>query len=253
MIKLGGSVITNKNSPYVANPRHIRALARIIRQINVPLVVAHGTGSFGHTSAAKYGGMHGYKNSLGIAKVSQDALEINSIVMRCFIEEKVPAIALRPSAFLVADKGVLSAQFLAPVELILKQGLVPVIYGDVIWDKSWESTIFSGETTLSYLATYFLQQGVAIKNIIELSATKGVLDTNGQTIVEVTPQNWKTVKQLFFVSNTVDVTGGMQHKVEQALILAQNAIATRIIDGNDLSQVAHVLLKNGTAGTLVHS
>lgn len=251
LLKLGGSVITAKNAAYTARTLHIRALARIIRQIKSPLVIAHGAGSYGHTSAAKYGGSHGYTDILGIAKVSQDALEINSIVMKCFIEERLPAVSLRPSSFLVADEGELSEQLFTPIELLLHQGLIPVIYGDVIWDKSWKSTIFSGETSLSHLVHYFLRKGVPVSEVIELTDTAGVLDNDKKTVPEVTHDNFDTVKQLFFSPATVDVTGGMEHKVEEALNLAQKGITTRIIDGNNLKEVASVLLRHGTYGTLI--
>ena len=44
------------------------------------------------------------------------------------------------------------------------QGLIPVIYGDVIWDKKWKSTIYSGETTLNKIGIYLTRNLTPVKS-----------------------------------------------------------------------------------------
>jgi len=253
LIKLGGSIITDKQKPYVARLEHLRALSQILVRIHQPLIIAHGSGSFGHTSAAEYGGGHGYKDKWGVAKVSRDAMAINSIVMDSLLDAKIPAISLRPASLTIADTGELSEAFFTPVKLALSQGLVPVLYGDVIWDKAWQSTIFSGETILSYVAEYLIRSDVPVEQVIELCDTDGVLDSNKKTIPEIMPENWHKILSVFFASKTKDVTGGMQHKVEEALRLAKKGIMTRIINGNNVKEVEAVLLRNIALGTLIHT
>ncbi len=59
-LKLGGSLITDKDSPHTARPEILRRLADEIvaaRQSNpaMQLLIGHGSGSFGHMPAKKYG------------------------------------------------------------------------------------------------------------------------------------------------------------------------------------------------------
>lgn len=253
LIKLGGSVITDKKIPYKANIEHLHALAKIIKQIRSPLLIAHGSGSFGHTSAAKYGGAHGYKSLWGVAKVAHDATAINALVMESLLNARIPAVSFRPMSFLTAQNGDLHGQYLEPLELAFNQGLVPVIYGDVIWDKTWGSTIFSGETTLGVIAHYLKRKQEREIEIVELCNTSGVLDESGLPIVEITPKNWKSYLPSLFITATTDVTGGMLHKVEEALELSQKGITTRIIDGSNLTDVSAALLKKQLVGTLIHA
>ncbi len=59
-LKLGGSLITDKTQPYTARLDELADLAAQIKHAlqtrpNLLLVLGHGSGSFGHTAAKKYG------------------------------------------------------------------------------------------------------------------------------------------------------------------------------------------------------
>lgn len=58
LIKLGGSVITDKSKPFTARPGAIKRLVGEIKQAGKiykgKILIGHGSGSFGHTVAAKY-------------------------------------------------------------------------------------------------------------------------------------------------------------------------------------------------------
>src|SRR3989344_8694966 len=106
LIKLGGSVITDKDTPYKAKISVIRRLAKEIKGSGITsLVIAHGSGSFGHTSAVKFGGKKGYKNVKGIAKVAFDAITINQIVMEILIKQGLPVVSLRHMSMMLAKSG----------------------------------------------------------------------------------------------------------------------------------------------------
>lgn len=57
LIKLGGSLITDKSRDYTARPQIISRLAREIKfarkTFDSDIIIAHGSGSFAHTPAAK--------------------------------------------------------------------------------------------------------------------------------------------------------------------------------------------------------
>ena len=57
LIKLGGSIITNKENPLSARRKTIDNILKQIRKIKEPKVIVHGGGSYGHYWSVKYG-MH---------------------------------------------------------------------------------------------------------------------------------------------------------------------------------------------------
>lgn len=250
LIKFGGSIITDKNNPYTAKVDVIKKLAKELKKMEgTSIVLAHGSGSFGHTSAKKFGGKKGYKSKWGIAKVARDAMEINRIVMDILIEEGLPAISLRPMSMMLTEGGKLKKDLFEIVEEVLSQGLMPVVYGDVIWDKKWKSTIYSGETTLNEIGIYLSKKGFKVNKIIQVGETNGVYDNEGNTIPSINKKNWKKIERFVFKSTNIDVTGAMKHKIENALSVSSKGIETWITNGiipNELFNAMHGKNLHGT-------
>ncbi|MCK4693468.1 MAG: hypothetical protein KAT23_07545, partial [Anaerolineales bacterium] len=106
LLKLGGSLITDKQRPETPRPQVLSRLAKEIAQAKqeqpeLQLVVGHGSGSFGHTAAARYGTHLGASSAadwLGFAKVWAAAQRLNRLVIDALIEVGLPAIAFPPSA-----------------------------------------------------------------------------------------------------------------------------------------------------------
>lgn len=251
LVKLGGSIITNKKIAYSARKSVIKRLARELKTSKATIILAHGSGSFGHTSAVKFGGKKGYKNKNGIAKVALDAISINKIVMDILIEEDIPAISLRPMSMIISNSGKTQSAFFKPIEQVIRQGLTPVVFGDVIWDQKWKSTIYSGEVILNKLAIHLQKKGFVIKRIIQVGETSGVYDDKKNTIPLITSKTWKEFKKFIFELKTKDVTGGMQHKVEDALKMANLGIETLLINGKTKNELSKALLNKKVKGTLI--
>lgn len=253
IVKLGGSSITDKNTPYKARKNVIQNLAQEIKKSGAKngLIIAHGSGSFGHTSATKFGGKKGYKSKIGIATVSADAARINQIVTDIFVQEGLPVVSLSPMSMIIAKNGKLDSSFFRVIEEVLKQGLIPVVYGDVIWDKAWKSTIFSGEKTISEIVLFLMKNGYKVEKVIELSQTNGVYDSNGKTVEKIDSKNFNKIGFSFTKGDRMDVTGGMKHKVEVALDLAKKGVNTLIISGQNSKDLGRALREQKVKGTLI--
>lgn len=252
LIKFGGSIITDKNTPYKARPDVIRRLARELKKIkDASVVLAHGSGSFGHTSAKEFGGKKGYKSKWGIAKVARDAMEINRIVMDILIDEGLAAVSIRPMSMMMTSAGKIKNQLFQIVEEIINQDLIPVVYGDVIWDKKWKSTIYSGETTLNEIGKYLMKKGFSVDKIIQVGETNGVYDNKGNTIPQITKRNWRSIERYIFRSANADVTGAMKHKIENALSIADKGIETWIANGIVPNELSHALNGKNIQGTII--
>lgn len=251
IIKLGGSVITDKTKPYTPLFRNIRQLTKEIKHIQTPLILVHGSGSFGHTSATLYGGNKGYISKKGIAKVSYDAMHINQIVMEILLQEGLPVIAVHPRSMLLTENGFLKLHRFEIVTHLLSQNLIPVSFGDVLWDRGWKSTIFSGEKLIVELIAYMHKQKAVIDKVIFIGDTDGVYDTYGRTIPIIT-KNKKASKRdmrLFPVPN--DVTGGMKHKVELSLQIAAMNVPVSIVNGLRPKELVNAYLGKPTYGTTI--
>ncbi|MBI2028206.1 MAG: isopentenyl phosphate kinase family protein [Candidatus Levybacteria bacterium] len=252
LIKFGGSIITDKNVPYKARPDVIRRLAKELKKIkDASIILAHGSGSFGHTSAKEFGGKKGYKSNWGIAKVARDAMEINRIVMDILVDEGLPTVSLRPMSMMTTNAGKLEENFFKPIVEVLNRDLLPVVYGDVIWDREWKSTILSGEVILNEIGKYLMKKGFKVGKIIQVGETNGVYDDNGNTIPFITNTNWENIKHYIFRKNKIDVTGGMRHKIENALLIANEGVETWIANGIIPNELSHALNGKDIRGTII--
>lgn len=252
LLKLGGSIITDKNRPYVFRPEVIKGLAQEIKKSKVEVLIAHGGGSFPHASATKYGGIKGYKSLWGIAKVARDAMEINRLVMDILIGEKIPAVSFRPMSMIVSNNAKPETTYFEPILEALKQGLTPVIYGDVIWDRKYKSAIFSGEYLLHLIALFLMKNKIKVEKIIEVGETDGVYDNSGKTIKLINKTNINIVrKSIRKIRN--DVTGGMEHKITEAMEISDLGIQTLIISGLAKNNLYKALLGKKVKATLVEN
>ena len=83
LIKLGGSVITEKKKPLTPRKNAIEKIGRAISKITEPAIIVHGGGSFGHFWSVKYD-MHTKEAKCkpkGVAIVKNSMVALNNIVL----------------------------------------------------------------------------------------------------------------------------------------------------------------------------
>lgn len=257
LIKLGGSLITDKNKPYVAKLMVISRLAQEIEDAQSPkygIIVAHGSGSFGHTLASKYGTVDGIKRKkdiYGLCLVQQDAIAINRIVNKIFLKNKLNCLSFVPSSFSFAQNKKLKAIFIEPIIAALNLGIIPIVFGDVILDEEKGCCIFSGEVTLDNLALELKKHSFTVKKVIQCGITNGVYDVHGRTINQITFKNFPRIEKQLGGSDGVDVTGGMHHKVKESLRLTLLGIKSLIISGKAPGNLKKAILGGKVKGTLI--
>lgn len=231
-VKLGGSVITDKTGQEAPDLPTIRRLAAELRAALDQagpadrLIVGHGSGSFGHTYARRYGvhtGISAGGDWMGFALTAAAALRLNRIVVDELIAAGVPALALQPSATLLSAAGRLVAWDTAAVARALERGLVPIVHGDVAFDREQGSAIVSTEQLLEALIdTPSLRPGRVV-----LVGEAGVYTADprahpgAERIPRIDAGNIDAVLRGAGASHGVDVTGGMRGKVELMWRLVQ--------------------------------
>lgn len=257
LVKLGGSVITDKNKEYYAREKNIVRFAKELKSVlkitpsNV--IIGHGAGSFAHIPAKQYKTKEGIinkKSVFGAAVTEEAAKMLNAIVTQKFISQKVPVYSFSPGSLLVSDSKVYIKSYIEPVQKALEIGIVPIVYGDVVLDRKIGFTIFSTEKVLAVMAKNLCEDHEV--RMIYVTDVPGVLDEKGKVIPQITKDNFGELKASITGAKGVDVTGGMLHKVEEALSLAQELnIQTKIINGNKSGNLKKAILGKSVLGTLI--
>ena len=259
-LKLGGSLITDKTRVEHARPRVIRRLAREIKSAlearpDLRLVLGHGSGSFGHVAAKKYGTRDGVKDQsgwIGLTEVAAAAARLNQIVTDIFIAEGVPVISLPPSASARCEDGRLIHLDTSGLHSALRHGLVPLVQGDAAWDSVRGATIVSTEDVFIYLAAEIEPTKILLAG--EVAGVYNSAVMTGEVIKMITPASINEYAAALGGSHGTDVTGGMIGKVRQMIDLVRQhpAIEVRIFSGTRPGHVRRVLIDPATPiGTLI--
>lgn len=256
LIKLGGSLITDKRTEKAYRAERADAVAAAIRQAldtipGVQLVVGHGSGSFGHMAAKRHdtiAGVSGAEQWHGFAEVALAAASLNTLVAASFAQAGIPVMRFQPSAGTTCADGVVTHWDTRNLQAALDAGLVPLVYGDVAFDTVRGGTITSTESLFFYLAGH-----LSVRRILLLGEVEGVLDTAGQLIRNVTPLSLASIEAALGGSAGTDVTGGMETKVRDMVALVQRipGLEVRILDGRDPERLLRVLAGTSSDGTLI--
>ena len=238
LVKLGGSLITDKTRPETARADVIERLgseiAEIVAGSSLPLIVGHGSGSFGHVAAQESGIHQGVQDAsqlAGVSKTQGQAFKLHRLVVTALREAGLPVFSIVPSSCLVADGGRPDQVWPEPLLEALTLGMVPVVFGDVVMDRRWGASICSTESLFLALAPALGSRGVFIRRIVWLGGTDGVLDQDGKAIAEITLDDISGMLSELSGAAGTDVTGGIRHRLESAGALARQGIASWIGDG----------------------
>lgn len=227
LLKLGGSLITDKTQPHTAR---LEVLARLADEIAIALsekpslrlVLGHGSGSFGHVPAKKYGTRQGVRSEeawQGFADVWHEANSLNQLVIEALHAAGLPAITFSPAASVTARNGQIVEWNMAPLETALEKGLLPVVHGDVAFDTVLGGTILSTEDLFAHLARQLRPARLLLAGLEEGVWENYPLCT--RLINKITPQSLAKVQLGLGDSASTDVTGGMESKVHQTLALVE--------------------------------
>jgi isopentenyl phosphate kinase len=284
-IKLGGSLITDKQQRYHAREATIRRLAQEIARAraaspSLQLLIGHGSGSFGHIAAKEtgYDRQTGHQSALAFARVGAAASALNSIIRAELLAAEVPVLSLPPSASARLEDGSLVDMALGPFVDLLAQGIVPLVYGDVVlYANGQGSGIASTEMVFRLLAQTLRPRRILLLGLVEgvFAAppplrngewASGRVDTTTTAVApseaalpallpEITQQNWEDVRIGLGGSHGTDVTGGMINKVAEILSLIKSVptLQARIVTGEQPGLLEKLLLEPTLrVGTLIH-
>lgn len=241
LIKLGGSIITNKEKPLSARKFTIDNIAKSLIRLDEPFVVVHGGGSFGHYWSVKYD-MHtkpAVYNRRGVSVVKNSMVSLNKIVLDSFLKNKLNPYCLPPTDFVAGNRPIIKK--VKEIGKIAKSNLVPVTFGDALWYGKKKSYILSGDKIMTILArTLRPRLSVFVLNVdgvfSDLKTKNLIYEMKSQR-----PQ---------FTKIAMDVTGGMKRKLEEATKISKLSLDVFFVNGNKPQRIVDAIKRKKFEGTL---
>jgi isopentenyl phosphate kinase len=256
LIKLGGSLITDKRHPGRSRGPVIARLAGEIAAAAEShpgrLIVGHGSGSFGHPAAARHGvhhGVSGRRQLLGVAETQARAASLHRLVVDGLLAAGAAPFSLAPSSYMSSSAGRPVGLSLEPLLHALDQGLLPVTYGDVVLDRRQGAAICSTETVFHALVKALFRRGYRVARVLWLGETEGVYDGEGELVKAVTSANLTGALAATGAAAGTDVTGGMRHRLETAAALAGLGVDSWILNGLVPDRLERALTGRKVTGT----
>lgn len=272
-LKLGGSLITDKTKPYtplldVMDDLALQIVTSLKTQPDLRLVIGHGAGSFGHVAASEYKTRDGYPRPSplthrerdttednywkGFAEVWYQASSLNRYVMEALHKAGLRTIALPPSGSVIASDGRVAVWETTPIRMALAAGIVPVIFGDVVFDEVRGGTILSTENLFAFLVKALHPDRVLLAGLEE--SVWEDFPARTRRIEQITPASFEHIKHGVGGSAAADVTGGMEAKVQEMLDLVREnpGLKIQIFSGTQPGNLVRALLGE-TLGTEISS
>jgi isopentenyl phosphate kinase len=232
LIKMGGSVATFKDSPESANFLAIEGIARAISLLEeIPMIIVHGGGSFGHYWSVRYN-MHTRPNNYdahGISIVHKSMINLNQIIVNSLVKNGLNPYAV--SVFALTDGNRPLTTKIKQIHTMAQTGLLPVTFGDAIHISDGNYSILSGDVIMTMIAKILNPS-----KVIFAVNTDGVYSDNKsrKTIRELTRADIADSRSFRFATTSqtiADITGGMYRKVKEAFKISSKGLDVMIVNG----------------------
>jgi isopentenyl phosphate kinase len=243
ILKIGGSILTDKGRLEAAQPEEIRRVAEEIASSSSGLILVHGAGSFGHMPARKYGLPQDFSPE-GLRVTHQSVVRLNDMVVNALSRAGAEPMPVHPFSCTLLKGGRIERLAVEPLREMIKDGLLPVLHGDVAMDISKKAGIVSGDQLVTYLARTLEAEIVAIGSNVD-----GVI-FQGKPLERITRKDLSAIDSSLGGSSGVDVTGGMRGKLLELLELADEGIDSVIFNAAVPGMISRTL-KGEAIGTAV--
>jgi isopentenyl phosphate kinase len=254
IIKLGGSVITDKAKECCFKQEIVDRLAAELQHANKEVILVHGAGSFGHILAKKYKLNDGFKQKKqieGFARAQAMVQQLNTLVLTSLHNHKIPAVSIPPHAVLSLSNHALSRVDYNVFKKYLALGFMPVSFGDVALDNLLGFSICSGDLLIALLAAEFKPE-----KVIFVLDEDGLYSANPKTDKKATFLEKVTIKELEQLTTHLDahadVTKGMEGKLHTIKQIAKTGVDTILLNGNIHNRLYDTLQGKKVRSTIVY-
>ena len=223
ILKIGGSVATYKNKLGVSVRKELLeksaiAIKKARDKKDFNLILIHGAGAAGHQLAHKYNLQDGARNNKQKWKGSFESRlvnqELNKRITEIFVFAGLPITPIHTASVIIQKNKKIFDFNLKTIEESLRWGCIPLLYGEMVFDKNLGMTICSGDVIAPYLA-----KKMKAKKIFFASDIEGIFDKDphlhkdAKLIENIQMTDIKKIAQLTG-SHNIDTTGGLNGKIK---------------------------------------
>lgn len=251
LLKLGGSLITDKSTPRALRKDVLDRIAGEIAAFraghpDTPLILGHGSGSFGHVPAKKYATRNGVRTAeqwRGFAEVHDDAAALNRFVVDALRAAGLPVLAFcAMDAVRSAGREIISWDR-KPIFAAIENGLIPIVFGDTVFDSKLGGTILSTEELFAGI----IRQAPEPIRVLLAGIEAGIyadFPERTKLISEIRLDS-ECQNSLQFIQASIypDVTGGMKSKIDAVAVFLENENCTEalVFSGNEPASIYDAL------------
>jgi isopentenyl phosphate kinase len=256
ILKIGGSVITDKREELKARTNVIDRLASEIQRANTNnLVIVHGGGSFGHPIAQRYAIKDGLKEEsqkIHFCETHHVMTVLNGLLMDALVWHAVQALSITPSSIIMTKNGRIDSFEETSLKKLLNMGFLPVMYGDAVLDAEIGFTILSGDQLVAALATRLNAERIIMGTDVDgLYSADPKVEKTASMLENLTLEELAKLQSKFSKSTAVDVTGGMFGKIAELLPALEHGVSVTVLNAAEPDRVYRALVGERVKGTLV--
>jgi isopentenyl phosphate kinase len=222
VLKLGGSLLTDKSMPYKVKEEIVDRVAAEIKEcidlgLIQSLVIVHGVGSFGHPPVLKYNLHRGFKDKeqlISMSKTQKIVNELRKTIATKFLDKGIPINLMHASSMVVGNKMVIVEYTFESLKGFLSLGMVPLIGGDMMYDNSMGFSVCSGDQI-----AVVLSRVLNAKHLMFATDVAGVYNQdpksgkNAQLLKELNINDLDQFLKKLNESNKGDASGKMRGKL----------------------------------------
>ncbi|MBN2603316.1 MAG: isopentenyl phosphate kinase family protein [Candidatus Thermoplasmatota archaeon] len=254
ILKIGGSVITNKSQENTFKKQTMDRLSKEIKRSGKKIILVHGAGSFGHITAKKYGLQNGFQEAeqiRGFSLTHKAVQKLNSYVIESLYNQDIPAISLPPHSMLRLNNHMLKTFEFEIFNMYLKRGFFPVTFGDVVLDDTLGISICSGDLLVLSLVKYFKpEKAIFVTDEDGLYTKNPKINSDAELINSITENELENLTT--DADSHDDVTEGMKGKIDTIKNISKCGIDTILLNGNKQGRLYNVLVGEDDTYTIVH-
>lgn len=265
LVKLGGSVITDKSVPLSFRREAVSGLAGSIsgmmREAGESVIVVHGGGSFGHHYSTIYD-MHTKPDTYdmeGVAAVKNSMVKLNGMILGIFLDEGALPHCCPPSVFIHGNCPV--PDRMAEMARVADAGMCPVTFGDAIWCGSQDPPTKDGSPTaddchcMNRGMSYILSGDRIMAILSEALRPRMAIFAMDVDGLYTSPDSGSLIPEAgghaaIISQREGDVTGGMERKVREAAKISKGGVDVFFVNGNKPGRITAAVTQGSFEGTL---
>ncbi len=253
IIKIGGSVLTDKSRPFLLRVKVIRGIASEVAEYlsmsNDNLIIIHGGGSYGHYLVTRCINDKGLIDSECFSKVSFFMTKLSEYLVKSLLLKGVHAVVTPTRSICVLKDDDAVCDFTV-IKGMISNNLIPVLSGDVILSgKGFK--VLSGDAL-----AWLLARELGADTIVFLTDVDGIYNEDPRRNPEAELIRTARIDDLlskvsFGSVKGFDVTGGMSSKLRYALTYRVKGVKAVITNGLIRGNLISSLLGRGVRGTII--